>query len=290
MPVPRYCCAPTSDALPVIEDTGLAYASQVKVKASSGSEVGVMHACGHDMHMTCFVGTARYLASHKDAWQGTLVLIGQPAEERGVGAKAMLENGLYERFPKPDFALALHVDTALEAGRVGCRAGYCLANTDGVDITVRGKGGHGAYPHTTIDPIVEAAQLILALQTIVSREVRPTEPSVITVGGIQGGTKHNIIPDSCHLQLTVRSYSPEVRKQLHEAIRRKAKGIALASGALSRRFAFRKALPPSTTTTSWPHAWRRFSASRSATTTLRRLSFRWAVKISVTSAKGACRS
>lgn len=143
----------------------------------------------------------------------------------------MLEDGLYERFPKPDFALALHVDAALEAGRVGCRPGYCLANTDSVDITVWGKGGHGAYPHTTIDPVVQSAQLILALQTIVSREIQPTEPSVITVGSIQGGTKHNIIPDRCQLQLTVRSYSPEVRSQLHEAIRRKAKAIAMASGA-----------------------------------------------------------
>jgi hippurate hydrolase len=219
------------DALPVVENTGLVYSSQVRVPGLGGAEVGVMHACGHDIHITCLIGVARYLASHKQRWQGTVVLIGQPAEERGMGARAMLQDGLFERFPKPDYALALHVDAALAAGQVGCRPGYCFSNTDSVDITVRGKGGHGAYPHTTVDPIVEAAQLILALQTIVSREIIPTEPAVITVGSIHGGTKHNIIPDSCQLQLTVRSYSTDVRKQLLKAIERKAKGVAMASGA-----------------------------------------------------------
>jgi hippurate hydrolase len=219
------------DVLPVVENTGLVYSSQVRVPGLGGAEVGVMHACGHDIHITCLIGVARYLASHKQRWQGTVVLIGQPAEERGMGARAMLQDGLFERFPKPDYALALHVDAALAAGQVGCRPGYCFSNTDSVDITVRGKGGHGAYPHTTVDPIVEAAQLILALQTIVSREIIPTEPAVITVGSIHGGTKHNIIPDSCQLQLTVRSYSTDVRKQLLKAIERKAKGVAMASGA-----------------------------------------------------------
>jgi hippurate hydrolase len=190
-----------------------------------------MHACGHDIHITCLIGVARYLETHKPRWQGTVVFIGQPAEERGLGARAMLADGLFERFPKPDYALALHVDAALAAHQVGCRPGYCLANTDSVEITVQGKGGHGAYPHTTVDPIVQAAQLILALQTIVSREVLPTEPAVITVGSIHGGTKHNIIPDNCQLQITVRSYSDDVRKQLLKAIERKAKGIALACGA-----------------------------------------------------------
>jgi hippurate hydrolase len=219
------------DALPVVENTGLVYSSQVRVRDAKGTEVGVMHACGHDIHITCLIGVARYLETHKPRWQGTVVFIGQPAEERGLGARAMLADGLFERFPKPDYALALHVDAALAAHQVGCRPGYCLANTDSVEITVQGKGGHGAYPHTTVDPIVQAAQLILALQTIVSREVLPTEPAVITVGSIHGGTKHNIIPDNCQLQITVRSYSDDVRKQLLKAIERKAKGIALACGA-----------------------------------------------------------
>lgn len=219
------------DALPVTEQTGLAYASQVKVKDPSGVEVGVMHACGHDIHIANLVAMARYFASHKDQWKGTLIFIGQPAEERGSGAKAMLEDKLFERFPKPNFALALHCDSMLPSNQVGCRGGYMLANVDSVDVTVRGRGGHGAMPHSTVDPIVTAAQLILALQTIVSREVKPTDPAVVTVGSIHGGTKHNIIGDSCHLQITVRSYSDEVRAQILAAIERKAKGIAQAAGA-----------------------------------------------------------
>ena len=163
------------DALPETEETGLVFASQVKVSGEDkvsgegGGQVGVMHACGHDVHMTNLVGVARYLANHREAWQGTLMLVGQPAEERGAGARAMLDDGLFERFPKPDFALALHVDAGLATGFVGYRPGFALANVDSVDITVRGKGGHGAYPHTTVDPIVQAAQLVLSLQTIVSR-------------------------------------------------------------------------------------------------------------------------
>ncbi len=219
------------DALPVTEQTGLAYASQVKVKDPSGVEVGVMHACGHDIHIANLVAMARYFASHKDQWKGTLIFIGQPAEERGSGARAMLEDKLFERFPKPNFALALHCDSMLPSNQVGCRGGYMLANVDSVDITVRGRGGHGAMPQSTVDPIVTAAQLILALQTIVSREVKPTDPAVVTVGSIHGGTKHNIIGDSCHLQITVRSYSDEVRAQILAAIERKAKGIAQAAGA-----------------------------------------------------------
>lgn len=218
------------DALPVTEQTGLAYASKVKQKSEQG-EVGVMHACGHDVHMTCLIGVARYFASHKADWKGTLLLLGQPAEERGMGATLMLDDKLFERFPKPDFALALHCDASLATGKVGTRSGYTLANVDSVDITVRGKGGHGAYPHTTVDPIVQAAQLVLALQTIVSREVKPTEPAVVTVGAIHAGSKHNIISDSCQLQLTVRSYSEDIRQQVLAAIERKAKGIALSCGA-----------------------------------------------------------
>lgn len=215
------------DALPVTEQTGLACASTVKVTNESGAEVGVMHACGHDAHMTNLIGVARYLAANKDRWHGTVMLIGQPAEEHGAGAKAMLDDGLFKRFPKPDFALALHVDATLATGVVGYRAGYSMANVDAVDITVRGRGGHGANPHTTIDPVVQAAQLVMSLQTIVSREVKAIDPAVVTVGSIHGGTKHNIIADECHLQLTVRSYSDEVRKQLLSGIERKAKAVAI---------------------------------------------------------------
>lgn len=219
------------DALPVVEQTGLPYASQVTTRDEDGAETGVMHACGHDIHITSLIGVGRFLADNKDRWRGTLVLIGQPAEERGSGAKAMLEDGLFERFPRPDFALALHVDSTLAAGSVGYRAGYMLANVDSVDITVHGRGGHGAYPHATIDPIVQAARLVLDLQTIVSRETSPTEPAVITVGSIHGGTKHNVISDSCRLQLTVRSYSDAVRNSLLSAIRRKAIAAAASAGA-----------------------------------------------------------
>jgi len=219
------------DALPVKEMTGLAYASQVTVKNDTGNDVGVMHACGHDIHITNLVAVARYFAAHKEQWKGTLMLLGQPAEERGSGARKMLNDKLFERFTKPDYALALHCDSTLAAGRIGIRGGYILANVDSVDITVKGRGGHGAMPHTTIDPVVQAAELIVALQTIVSREIKPTEPAVITVGSIHGGTKHNIIGDSCHLQLTVRSYSDKVRAQLKAGIDRKAKGIAVAAGA-----------------------------------------------------------
>ncbi len=219
------------DALPVIEETQLVYASKVRVKDDKGLETGVMHACGHDIHMTSLVGVARYLAGHKDQWSGTAMLVCQPAEERGEGARKMLAAGLFTKFPKPDYALALHCDSKTPTGKVGYRAGYALANVDSVDVTVRGRGGHGAYPHTTIDPIVMAARLILDLQTIVSREIKPTEPAVITVGSIRGGTKHNIIADTCQLELTVRSYSDSVRQHLLEGIRRKANASAASAGA-----------------------------------------------------------
>lgn len=230
-PGPRVMIRTDMDALPVTEMTQLAYASKVKVKNDSGQDIGVMHACGHDMHMTCFIGTARYLAANKDRWSGTVIFIGQPAEERISGAKAMLEAGLFEKFPKPDYALALHCDSTLAAGKVGVRAGYTLANTDSIDIIVRGRGGHGAFPHTTVDPIVQAAHLIVDLQSIVSRETKPTDPAVVTIGSIHGGTKHNIIADSCHLQLTIRSYSSEVRDQMIAAIKRKAMAAAASAGA-----------------------------------------------------------
>jgi amidohydrolase len=230
------------DALPVTEQTGLAYASQVKVESDGGS-TGVMHACGHDIHITNLIGVARWFAAHKDQWKGTLVLLGQPAEERGSGAKMMLDDGLFTRFPRPDYCVALHCDSTLAAGRVGVRGGYALANVDSVDITLVGKGGHGAYPHTTIDPIVMAAQLVLSLQTIVAREVKPTDPAVITVGAIRGGTKHNIISSECHLQLTVRSYRDEVRQQLHDAIVRKAKAVAAGAGAPEPKIVFSEGTP-----------------------------------------------
>jgi amidohydrolase len=219
------------DGLPVIEQTGLPYASQVRIKDDRGATVGVMHACGHDMHMTNMVGVARYLASHRGQWSGTLVIIFQPAEERGGGAKAMLDDGLFVKFPRPDYAVALHCGADFPIGQVGYRAGYIQANVDSVDITVKGRGGHGAYPHMTIDPIVIAARLIVDLQSIVSREINPTEPAVITVGSIHGGAKHNIISDECRLQLTVRSYSPEVRQKLLDGIKRKALTAAASSGA-----------------------------------------------------------
>lgn len=217
------------DALPVEEKTGLPYASQATATLD-GSEVRVMHACGHDMHMTAWLGAARMLARLRDRWQGTLVLIGQPAEERGAGARAMLRGGLYTRFPRPDAVLALHVSPDVAAGKIGYREGYALASADSVDITVYGSGGHGAYPHRTKDPIVIAAQLVLALQTIVSREISPLEPAVVTVGSFHAGTKHNIIPDQAHLQLTVRAYNPQVREHILEAIRRIARNVALAAG------------------------------------------------------------
>ncbi|RMF39264.1 MAG: amidohydrolase [Planctomycetota bacterium] len=214
------------DALPVTEATGLPYASTRTVETESGTRSGVMHACGHDLHMANLIGVARILSQHRDAWQGRLMLIGQPAEERGAGAAAMLRDGLFSRWGKPDFAVALHCESATPVGKVAVSPGYSLANVDSVDITVKGIGGHGSAPETTVDPIVQAAQLVLDLQTIVSREIKPQEPAVVTVGSIHGGTKHNIIGDQCHLQLTVRSYSDQVRQHLLAAIKRKALAVA----------------------------------------------------------------
>ncbi|MEM7453150.1 MAG: amidohydrolase [Planctomycetota bacterium] len=219
------------DGLPIFEKTNQAFASTKEVVDESGNTVGVMHACGHDVHMTSLVGTARFLVANTDLWSGTIMFIGQPAEERGAGAMAMLEDGLYDRFGKPDYALALHCSAVLPTGSVAIRGGYAMANVDSVDIHITGRGGHGAWPHTTIDPIVIASRLVLDIQTIVSREVKPIEPAVITVGSIHAGTKHNIIADDCHLQLTVRSYSDEVRELLIEGIKRKANAAAMSSGA-----------------------------------------------------------
>jgi amidohydrolase len=218
------------DALPVEEQTGLPYASHVRAKDDAGVDVPVMHACGHDIHVTSLIGTARVLTALKSQWHGTLVMIGQPAEERIDGARAMLADGLYTRFPKPDYALALHDSGELETGKIGYLAGYMLASATSVDVTIRGRGGHGAYPHTTKDPIVMAAEYVLAIQTIVSREEMPTDPAVVTVGSIHGGSKHNIIPDEVHLQISVRAYKEEVRQRILASLDRIARGIALAGG------------------------------------------------------------
>ncbi len=218
------------DALPVKEETGLPFASTRRVPDAKGVETSVMHACGHDLHMTAAVGVARTLTTLSNLWQGTLVVIGQPAEEVGSGARGMLKDGLYRRFPKPDFALSLHCHAALPAGTVGVVEGYVLANVDSIDVRLRGVGGHGAYPEKTRDPVVLAAQSILALQTIRSREISALDAVVVTVGSVHGGSKHNIIPDDVALQLTVRSYKPEVREKAIESIRRIVRGQAVSAG------------------------------------------------------------
>jgi amidohydrolase len=218
------------DALPVEEETGLPYASKVVAKNDEGKDVHVMHACGHDTHIAAFIGTARALGKLKDQWHGTIVFVAQPAEETGNGARALLKDGLYEKFGKPSFALGFHDKADLATGHIGITEGYTYANVDSVDVIVRGVGGHGAYPHKTKDPIVLAAEMINAWQTIASRENNPLDPIVITVGSIHGGTKHNIISDDVKMQLTVRTYKPEVRERVLAAIERIAKGIAATGG------------------------------------------------------------
>jgi len=218
------------DALPVEEKTGVPYSSQVKTKNDAGVEVSVMHACGHDMHMTSFLGTARMLTELKNRWSGTLVLLGQPAEETGDGAQAMLRDDLYTRIPRPDFAVALHDKPELETGKVGYTPGYAMASATSIDIKIRGIGGHGSMPEATKDPVVVAAQVVMALQTIVSRENSPLDPAVVTVGSIHGGTRYNIIPDEVNLQLTVRTYKEEVRRRVLAAIERIVKGVAASAG------------------------------------------------------------
>jgi amidohydrolase len=218
------------DALPVQEETGLPYASTVVTKNEKGDEVHVMHACGHDVHVSMFIGVARSLAKLKDQWHGTVVFVGQPAEELGIGARAMLRDGLYTRWPKPNYALGFHDKADLEIGRIGVTEGYTSANVDSVDVTVHGIGGHGAYVYRTKDPIVLAAEMINQWQTIASRENNPLDPIVVTVGSIHGGTKHNIIPDEVKMQLTVRTYKADVRERVLAAIERIAKGCATAAG------------------------------------------------------------
>src|SRR5437016_6688049 len=229
-PGPTVLVRTDMDALPVEEDTGLPYASKVTTKGDDGREVHVMHACGHDAHMSAFIGTARALQRLKERWSGTIVFIGQPAEETAGGARALLKAGLYNRFGRPDFALGFHDKADLQTGHIGVTPGYTYANVDSVDVTVRGIGGHGAYPHKTKDPVVLAAEMINAWQTIASRENNPLDPIVVTVGSIHGGTKHNIIPDEVKMQLTVRTYKPEVRQRVLSAIEQIAKGCATAAG------------------------------------------------------------
>src|SRR6266576_3937278 len=223
------------DALPVEEETDLPYASKAVAKNDEGKDVHVMHACGHDAHMAAFIGTARALAKLKNQWHGTILFVAQPAEELGNGARALLKDGLYEKFGKPNFALGFHDKADLETGRIGVTEGYTYANVDSVDITVRGVGGHGAYPHKTKDPIVLAAEIVNAWQTIASRENNPVDPIVITVGSIHGGTKNNIIPDEVKMQLTVRTYKAETRERVLAAIDRIAKGCAMATGVPPER-------------------------------------------------------
>src|SRR5881398_3340740 len=218
------------DALPVEEETGLPYASKVVTKNDEGKDVHVMHACGHDAHIAAFIGTARALGKLKDQWHGTIVFVAQPAEETGNGARALLRDGLYDRFGKPNFALGFHDKADLQTGHIGVTEGFTSANVDSVDVTVRGVGGHGGYPHKTKDPIVLAAEMINMWQTIASRENNPIDPVVVTVGSIHGGTKHNIIPDEVKMQLTVRTYKPETREHVLAAIERITKGVAAAAG------------------------------------------------------------
>ncbi|HKQ39461.1 MAG TPA: amidohydrolase [Verrucomicrobiae bacterium] len=223
------------DALPVAEKTGVPYASKARMKNENGEEVSVMHACGHDIHMTCFVGTAKLLVALKNQWKGTLLFVGQPAEEVIAGARAMLADNLYQRVPKPTYALALHDNPFLPAGTVGYTPGYALASSTPVDILVRGLGGHGSKPESAKDPVVLASQLVMALQTLVSRENSPFDPVVLTVGTIHGGTKRNIIPDEVKLEITLRTYKEDVRQRVIASIERMAKGMAAAAGVPPER-------------------------------------------------------
>ncbi|WKN30674.1 amidohydrolase [Porifericola rhodea] len=237
------------DALPLEEKTGLPYASKARGINPAGEEVSVMHACGHDIHMTVFLGTARALVETKDQWQGTLVMVAQSAEEIGFGAYELFKAKLYDKIPLPDYALALHDNASLPAGTLGYRSGAFMASVDMVDITVYGEGGHGAAPHTTIDPIVLSAEMISAFQTIVSREINPIEPAVVTVGSIHGGTVHNIIPDEVKMQLTLRSYSQDVRNQTIEALERMTENMARLVGLPEEKFPTIKIRDPQTPAT-----------------------------------------
>jgi amidohydrolase len=227
---PRLLIRADMDALPVVEETGVAYASHVMTKNAAGQDVGVMHACGHDVHVTTMIGTARALAAEKAKWHGTLMLIGQPSEETIDGAKALLADHLYERFGTPDLAIALHDTNTRAAGTVSITSGPALTSSTSVDVVMRGVGGHGAYPHLTKDPVVMAAEFIVQLQTIVSRQENPRDPAVVTIGAIHGGTKRNIIPNEVKMELTTRAYSDTARQIILDGIRRSAQGVALSAG------------------------------------------------------------
>ena len=229
-PGPTLMIRADMDALPVKEQTGLSYSSKAMGKLPDGTPTPVMHACGHDTHITAWLGTAKRLTAMKSQWSGTLIMNLQSGEETGEGAKAMLDDGLYTRFPKPNYVLAFHDSAILPAGKIGLTPGYTTASVDNVDVLVRGVGGHGAQPQSTKDPIVLAARIVVALQTLVSREKNPLDPAVLTVGSFQGGTKHNIIPDEARLQITVRTYKPEVRQMLLDGIARIARGEAISAG------------------------------------------------------------
>ena len=224
------------DALPMEEKTGLPYASKVRTKTFDGTEVGTMHSCGHDMHMAVWTGTARALAKRKNEWNGTIMMIGQPAEEIGAGAAMMLNEGLYEKFPIPDYGIGLHSSPTIPAGKVGFGKGFTMANTESIDIKIFGQGAHGASPHMSIDPIVTASLIVMELQTIISRNINPIDDAVITVGSIKGGTKHNIIPDEVNLQLTVRTYKDEVRNLIHKRIKEICDGIGASVGLEKSRW------------------------------------------------------
>ncbi len=224
------------DALPLKENTGVDFASSQVTRLDSGKETALMHACGHDMHMAVWLGVARVLTKLKKEWSGTVVFVGQPAEEKGVGARAMLADGLFTKFPRPDYALALHVNSAMESGKVGICSGYALASIDAVDILIKGKGGHASVPQLTIDPIVLASKIVLGFQTIVSREIAPQVPALITVGSIHGGTNDNIIPDDVKLELSIRSFGDDVQQSLIEKIKRTCDGIAHAAGVEKQNY------------------------------------------------------
>jgi amidohydrolase len=230
-PGPTVMLRTEMDGLPVLEKTGLAFASSVTVKNAAGETVPVMHACGHDVHMSAWYGTAKLMADNRKQWSGTLMLVGQPAEEPLTGSAAMIKDGLFTRFPKPDYALSMHDDVSMPAGQVGYFAGPFRASADTVTVTIFGQGGHGAVPHDTRDPVVMSARIVMALQTLVSRENNPMDPVVITVGSIHGGTQANIVPDQVKLQMTVRTFRPEVRKRVLASIAREVKGEAIAAGA-----------------------------------------------------------
>ncbi|WP_457615464.1 amidohydrolase [Lutibacter sp.] len=233
---PKVLIRTDMDALPVLEKTNVPYASKIMQVDIEGVERPVMHACGHDIHMSVWLGTAKYLAEHKKEWKGSLLMIAQPAEERGGGAKAMLEDGLYSKFFVPDFGLALHINSSLPAGKIAYCPGYAMANVDMAQIKIIGKGGHGAYPQKTIDPIVMASQLVVELQSIVAREIAPVDPGVVTVGSFHGGTKGNIIPTEVNLELTIRSYKDDVREHLISAIERKTKAVAASFGVDKKNY------------------------------------------------------